>query len=160
MIYFLLLLAKAGLYLDTLDEQRLRKIQELEKYERPNPVEEERPGQRPVFLTPLVNLENLKEGDHAHFESRVEPINDSDLKIEWFLNGQRIKTGHRFRTTHDFGYVALDILYTYAEDSGTYMCKATNKLGEAVNTCTLKVAGACKNFRNLHKILLNNFFVS
>ncbi|XP_045531935.1 titin isoform X5 [Pieris brassicae] len=133
--------AKAGLYLDTLDEQRLRKIQELEKYERPKPIEEERPGQRPVFLTPLTNLENLKEGDHAHFESRVEPINDSDLKIEWFLNGQKIKTGHRFRTTHDFGYVALDILYTYAEDSGTYMCKATNKLGEAVNTCTLKVAG-------------------
>lgn len=133
--------AKAGLYLDTLDEQRLKKIQELEKFERPKPVEEEKPGQRPVFLTALNNLENLKEGDHAHFECRVEPINDPDLKIEWFLNGQKIKTGHRYRTTHDFGYVALDILYSYAEDSGTYMCKATNKLGEAVNTCTLKVAG-------------------
>ncbi|CAH2104070.1 unnamed protein product [Euphydryas editha] len=132
--------ATGSLYLDTLDEQRLKKIKELEQYERPKAIEEEKPGQRPVFLTALTSLENLKEGDRAHFECRVEPINDPDLKIEWFLNGQKIKTGHRFRTTHDFGYVALDILYSYAEDSGTYMCKATNKLGEAVNTCTLKVA--------------------
>ena len=77
---------------------------------------------------------DLKEGDHAHLECRVEPINDANLKIEWFINGVAIKTGHRFKTTHDFGYVALDILYTYSEDSGTYMCKATNLVGEAVNT--------------------------
>lgn len=113
----------------------------MEKYERPKPIEEEQPGQRPVFLTALTSLENLKEGDRAHFECRVEPINDPHLTIDWFHNGQKIRAGHRYRTTHDFGYVALDILYTYAEDSGTYMCKATNKLGEAVNTCTLKVAG-------------------
>lgn len=137
--------AKASLYLDTLDEQRLKKIQELEQYERPKAIKEEQPGRRPIFLTALTSLENLKEGDPAHFECRVEPINDPDLKIEWFLNGQKIRTGHRFRTTHDFGYVALDILYSYAEDSGTYMCKATNKLGEAVNTCTLKVA----SYRNI-----------
>jgi titin len=59
-----------------------------------------------------------------------------------FVNGKAVKTGHRFRTTHDFGYVALDILYSYSEDSGTYMCKATNLAGEAVNTCTIKVG--CK----------------
>lgn len=86
-------------------------------------------------------MENLKEGDHAHLECRVEPINDPNLKIEWFVNGVAIKTGHRFRTTHDFGYVALDVLYTYADDSGTYMAKATNLLGEAVNTCQITVGG-------------------
>lgn len=62
------------------------------------------------------------------------------MKIEWFVNGVAIKTGHRFKTTHDFGYVALDILYAYAEDSGTYMCKATNKKGETVNTCQINVS--------------------
>lgn len=89
----------------------------------------------------FFSLENLKEGDHAHLECRVEPINDPNLKIEWFVNGVAIKTGHRFRTTHDFGYVALDVLYTYADDSGTYMAKATNLLGEAVNTCQITVGG-------------------
>lgn len=93
------------------------------------------------FSDLLSSLENLKEGDHAHLECRVEPINDPNLKIEWFVNGVAIKTGHRFRTTHDFGYVALDVLYTYADDSGTYMAKATNLLGEAVNTCQITVGG-------------------
>jgi Immunoglobulin I-set domain. len=104
-----------------------------------------------IFQCLFSSLENLKEGDHAHLECRVEPINDPNLKIEWFVNGIAIKTGHRFRTTHDFGYVALDILYTYADDSGTYMAKATNLLGEAVNTCQITVGGktlslACQIF--------------
>lgn len=62
------------------------------------------------------------------------------MQVEWFVNGVAIRTGHRFRATHDFGYVALDVLYTYPEDTGTYICKATNALGEAVNTCTINVA--------------------
>ncbi|XP_018397088.1 PREDICTED: titin [Cyphomyrmex costatus] len=132
--------SKQGLYLDTLDAQRLQKIRELETVEVKEEIEKEVIYQKPVFLTPLNNLDHLKEGEHAHLECRVEPINDPNLKIEWFVNGVAIKTGHRFRTTHDFGYVALDILYTYPEDSGTYMCKATNLVGEAVNTCTIKVS--------------------
>lgn len=125
--------------MDTLDEQRLQKIQQLENYQKPVAAEIEEIGQKPVFLTPLISLENLKEGDHAHLECRVEPINDANLKIEWYINGKAIRAGHRFRTTHDFGYVALDVLYVYGEDTGTYMCKATNLHGEAMNTCNLRV---------------------
>lgn len=124
-----------------MDEQRLKKIRELENYERPRREEAEALPQRPVFLTSLTSLENLKEGEHAHLECRVEPINDANLRIEWYVNGVKLKTGHRFRTTHDFGYVALDILYAYPEDSGTYICKAINLVGEAVNTCQIKVGG-------------------
>ncbi|XP_055645258.1 titin-like, partial [Toxorhynchites rutilus septentrionalis] len=131
--------ANAGLYLETLDEQRLQKIKELESYQKPQTPEVEPAKQKPVFLTPLTSLENLKEGDYAHLECRVEPINDPNLKIEWFINGKAIRAGHRFRTTHDFGYVAMDILYVYGEDSGTYMCKATNLVGEAVSTCNIRV---------------------
>uniref|UniRef100_A0A182TG18 Ig-like domain-containing protein n=1 Tax=Anopheles melas TaxID=34690 RepID=A0A182TG18_9DIPT len=137
--------ANAGLYLETLDEQRLQKIKELESYQKPQTQEVEPAKQKPVFLTPLTSLENLKEGDYAHLECRVEPINDPNLKIEWFINGKAIRAGHRFRTTHDFGYVALDILYVYGEDSGTYMCKATNQVGEAVSTCNIRVT----NKRNI-----------
>uniref|UniRef100_A0A182WJ15 Ig-like domain-containing protein n=1 Tax=Anopheles minimus TaxID=112268 RepID=A0A182WJ15_9DIPT len=137
--------ANAGLYLETLDEQRLQKIKELESYQKPHTPDVEPAKQKPVFLTPLTSLENLKEGDYAHLECRVEPINDPNLKIEWFINGKAIRAGHRFRTTHDFGYVALDILYVYGEDSGTYMCKATNQVGEAVSTCNIRVT----NKRNI-----------
>lgn len=131
--------------METLDEDRLKKIRELEAYERPKTPEVEQAGQKPVFLTPLSNLDNLVEGEHAHLECRVEPINDPNLKIEWYFNGRLLPSGHRFRTTHDFGYVALDILYIYGEDTGTYMCKAVNKLGEAVNTCSIR----CVNRRSI-----------
>ena len=42
-----------GLQLDTLDEDRLKKIRDLEAYERPQRKEIEPEMQRPVFLTPL-----------------------------------------------------------------------------------------------------------
>lgn len=138
-IFHIVKTANSGLYLETLDEQRLQKIRQLESYQPPKTTEVVEVGQKPVFLTPLTSLENLKEGDHAHLECRVEPINDANLKIEWYCNGKAIRAGHRYRTTHDFGYVALDILYVYGEDSGTYMCKATNLLGEAMNTCNIRV---------------------
>lgn len=43
--------------------------------------------------------------------------------------------GHRFRTFYDFGFVSLDILGVYAQDSGEYTCKAENALG-SVETMT------------------------
>lgn len=55
--------SQKGLLLDTLDEQRLQKIKALESHAPSKPVEAELGPEKPVFLTPLVNLENLKEGD-------------------------------------------------------------------------------------------------
>lgn len=59
--------------------------------------------------------------------------------------------GHRFKTTYDFGFVALDILYAYPEDSGTYMCKAKNLVGEAVTTCVVSVD--CEYFITIFSLL-------
>lgn len=47
---------------------------------------------------------------------------------------------------HDFGYVALNMKYVNPEDSGTYTCRATNELGEAVTSATLFVQ--CKSKLN------------
>jgi hypothetical protein len=49
------------LYLDTLDEQRLKKIRDLEAYERPSKAEVEPQAQKPVFITPLNKLVMLQE---------------------------------------------------------------------------------------------------
>ncbi len=35
--------------------------------------------------------------------------------------------------------MSLDILHVYAEDAGTYTCRATNVLGQAVNSADLIV---------------------
>ncbi|KIH57676.1 immunoglobulin I-set domain protein [Ancylostoma duodenale] len=54
-----------------------------------------------------------------------------------YHNGAPLPAAHRFRPMFDFGYVALDILYAYPEDSGTYTLVARNELGEA--QCTLEL---------------------
>ena len=132
---------KAGLLLDTMDKDRLGQLRNLEQRERTRVEEAELTVSKPVFTTPLNNVEGAMEGAHIHLECRLEPINDPKLRVEWFVNNKAIKIGSRFRTTHDFGYVALDILQSYAEDSGTYMCRATNKLGEAVNSSSVSIIG-------------------
>lgn len=55
---------------------------------------------------------------------------------------QYLCLGSRFLTTHDFGFVTLDISSLVREDSGVYMCKAINQAGEAVSSTSLKVKGA------------------
>lgn len=46
-------------------------------------------------------------------------------------------TGHKFKPIHEFGHVALDILYTYPEDSGVYTVKAKNKHGTDSTQATI-----------------------
>lgn len=81
----------------------------------------------------------IKEGEPLHLEASLSPVHDPSMKVEWFLDGTLLKVGHRFKSLHDFGYVALDILYAYPEDSGTYTVKATNDLGEANLTTEVRV---------------------
>ena len=104
----------------------------------------------PHFLTEIRTLPNLREGQRAHFEARLEPITDPYLQVEWLKDGQPITIGHRFRPIHDFGYVALDIIDTISEDSGTYICRATNLKG----TCECKAQLSCHSKRQLWHVLL------
>ncbi len=135
--------AKAGLLLDTFDRERLTHLKNLEARDRAGQrMEEDAPITKPVFTTPLNNAENVSDGSNVHLECRLEPLNDPNLRVEWYVNGKAVKIGHRFRTTHDFGYVALDVLGASPEDSGDYMCRAVNQLGEAVNTCNVSVLGS------------------
>lgn len=60
---------------------------------------------------------------------------------------------HRFVLTHDFGYIALNILYIYPEDSGTYTLVVKNRSGECQSSvnidCAVKdsmVSFSCSSF--------------
>lgn len=95
--------------------------------------------QAPVFTTHLQSFDKLAEGQHVHLEAQVEPRTDPNLRVEWFKNGFSLTTGARIRSTFDFGLVTLSINGLRGDDSAIYTCKATNLLGEAVSTCTLKI---------------------
>ena len=96
---------------------------------------------QPHFLTKLKNLDNVLEGQRAHFEAKLEPITDPHLQVEWLKDGEQIIIGHRFRPIHDFGYVALDIIDTISEDSGIYTCRATNLVGQ----CEIQAQLLCQS---------------
>ena len=91
----------------------------------------------PKFVSSPRNLDNLVEGQNAHFEAKIEPLADPNLRVEWFKDGRPVTIGHRFRPIHDFGYVAMDIVGLINEDSGTYTIRATNNVGSCEDTVTL-----------------------
>lgn len=69
------------------------------------------------------------------------------MKVEWFFNGQPIPMSNRLHLVNDFGYISLDLSPVYAHDSGVYMCRAVNDLGEAVTTASINVQGRATEAR-------------
>lgn len=134
------IIGRSDIMTETQHEGAWEQIQMLEdssRYSRKQ-VEEMSVEQIPLFTKPLHNIETV-EGTNIHLECRLIPVGDSSMRIDWLVNGQPIRTGHRFRPAFDFDYVALDILSVYPEDSGVYTCRAYNKLGEAVTSSSVRV---------------------
>lgn len=129
---------KSGVYLDTLQPDALAKIRELEAYTDQQPATPAPVAEPPKFITQISDVAKLVEGQSAHFEARLTPVTDPDLKVEWYYNGKKLPHGHRYRTFHDFGIVILDILYCYEENSGEYECRAVNKYGQDSTKATLR----------------------
>jgi titin len=131
--------SQADILLETQHPEGMRKIAQLEMGREPRAEEPEKAFEKPIFTQVLTGPSELWEGQNAHFECRVVPVGDPNLKFEWFINGVELKLGSRFQSTHDFGYVNLDISGCVPEDSGVYSCKAKNLAGEAVSSASLKV---------------------
>ena len=100
---------------------------------------EETKSVSPRFLKQLQGVSMLAEGQHAHFEGQIEPINDTNLRVEFFHNGKQLQQASRIHTVCDFGYVALDIGSLVASDAGEYVCIVKNALGESKSSVNLNV---------------------
>ena len=96
--------------------EQIQMLEDSSRYSRKQ-VEEMSVEQIPCFTKPLHNIETV-EGTNIHLECRLIPVGDSSMRIDWLVNGQPVRTGHRFRPAFDFDYVALDILSVYPEDFG------------------------------------------
>lgn len=70
------------MYLDSLQPTSLARIQELENATgQPIGFASSPVLEAPKFITHLVDITNLKEGQSAHFEARVTPVNDPNLVV-------------------------------------------------------------------------------
>lgn len=108
--------ATDNLLLDTQHQESWNQIQEIENRRPEEPIVPELELIAPHFVVELPSkLPEFQEGSPVHLEAQIEPTNDNQLFIEWIFNGLPLSNGHRYRTTHDFGYVALDILYAFAQ---------------------------------------------
>ncbi|EYC08130.1 hypothetical protein Y032_0067g131 [Ancylostoma ceylanicum] len=132
---------------DTAHPESLRRITEMEQLQPAKPSDEDLPLEPPVFTQQLAGpTEVLKEGQSVHMDCVVQPINDPNLKIEWFCDERPLMFGSRIRTIHDFGYVGLEFLHVHPEDTGTYICRATNAAGTAETRLKLE----CRPRRNIY----------
>ena len=105
----------------------------------------------------LRDIGTVAEGSNIAVEARIEPKNDPNLKVDWELNGKPVSSGSRLQTKLDFGHVILQINGVRASDSGIYTCKATNALGEAVSTTSIKVEGKPKPYWKAKKSNSDDF---
>lgn len=44
-----------------------------------------------TFSLQFQNLNDLKEGEIAHFEASLTPIGDQTMVVEWYYNGKPIE---------------------------------------------------------------------
>jgi len=124
---------------DVQHEESWRRIQEIEMAKEPAPEQEPAPKQPPKFTSPVLTPGDVNEGQPAHFETTVEPIDDNELQIQWYLNGAAVASSSRLKMISDFGWVILNIADCIAEDTGTWECVATNSVGEARTSAQLTV---------------------
>lgn len=84
-------------------------------------------GSAPRILSAIDGLTEVPEGEPVHLELRVDP--PGDFQVQWFKDGQALSAGSRFNTSCDRGLICLDVIYTFAEDSGLYLCTVRNAFG-------------------------------
>ncbi|XP_040072551.1 obscurin isoform X2 [Ixodes scapularis] len=95
------------------------------------------PGEKPEFVIELKNAE-LLEGQPLHLVGKVK--SDSPFTVEWLKDGEPLKTssGLSFSQEPD-GTVILSIDHATPDDSGKYVCVATNPDGKARSSSTVNV---------------------
>lgn len=131
--------AKGNIQCETLHPAGLDKIRQLENPRPIDNIEEPLIEQAPKFLTHIQDYVEKNEGESVHFECCLGPVDDPDLKTEWFFNGRPLVTGSRFHTIDDFGFIVLDIDWLFPRDTGEYVCRATNKFGTDITRTVLRV---------------------
>lgn len=102
---------------DVQHQESWRRIQEIEA---PKPETEPVPEsefEAPSFVLQLQNIDDLIEGQPAHFEAQYEPFNDPNLRVYWLHNGRPLPASNKHAIRNDFGLCSLDFHYVLSQVS-------------------------------------------
>ena len=72
-------------------------------------------AQPPKFRFPLKNQMGLKETERAIFETRVVPIGDPEMTVEWYKDGDLLRAGE---TCNAFCQIHTTVIHVL----NAYMC--------------------------------------
>ena len=61
-----------------------------------------------------------------------------------FKNGKELKPNKRYKMSYEGDEASLTLVGTEESDQGSYLCKASNKLGTVDTECTLTIQGETK----------------
>ena len=103
----------------TIDEQSKHLLQQQMLDSQRQLLIREQEARKPTFLGTMNNLV-LPEDSNCHFHARLEPSNDSNLRIEWYLNGRPLITSSKISSIFSNGYVALNIYCVKKSDEGKF----------------------------------------
>lgn len=96
----------------------------------------------PRFVSQLPqSVPQLREGVVLHIDAQLEPAGDPQLKLEWFHDGAPVRDTNRMKLINDFGFVVLELAPAEPQDTGTWLCRATNAHGSAETQCQIEVIG-------------------
>lgn len=99
----------------------------------------QRSGEAPKFHAHLKD-KDAKDGDKVTFT--VEIVEGTEpITISWLHDNCEIQDSPAFKYSSDANLHTLTIADAFPEDSGVYVCLATNKYGKAETGCTLTVQG-------------------
>lgn len=116
----------------------IQHLEDYSKYQRSESIEETT-THIPHFIRPLQDLGDIEEGKNAHFEAQLTPVSDPTMRVEWYKDGRAITASSRITAIFNFGYVSLNIMHLRAEDSGSYVVRAVNRVGEALSTSIIRI---------------------
>nr|XP_061802683.1 obscurin-like protein 1 [Nerophis lumbriciformis] len=101
---------------------------------------------------PQVNTSQVKkfvvaEGKHAKFRCSV--TGKPKPEIIWKKDGEHLEAGRRHLIFEDReGYYTLKVLYCKVQDTGLYVCAASNALGNTLSAVHLSVKGTHVRFKH------------
>ena len=86
---------KGGILSDSMHPESFKKLTQLEEAKGRQAKDEvdAGPNQPPVFMEQLNKVGEVAEGQSIHLDAKLEPRNDSNLKVEWEVNGKVLTTG-------------------------------------------------------------------
>ena len=93
-------------------------------------------GQKPAFYVPLSNMEST-ERENISLECSI--VGFPKPEVTWYKDNSPVNTSDTVKTNFDGETCILTLKNIQVSQSGSYMIKAKNDLGECKSTCVLHV---------------------